>query len=352
MDPAVTRRAPLSLRPAPALVGAAIALAVIGSAVVYKTAGSMKALSAAGITGTLAPKARWIALEGLPEWVKPLADTLNYFAWIAVALGFGILIGAIVRSSLPARWLSRTLSMGGPFGIAAGAAIGAPLMLCSCCIAPVFDGAYARTRRLGPALALMIAAPGLNPADLAITWMVFPRGIALARLSLSLAAVAVAGAIGGMFRETLPPEANVIDEPAPSWSAWRASVAATLADTVRRSLPAMLAGTLLSAIIMQIGPLELSGFTASPVLAVLLAAVIATLLALPTFGEIPLGLALLAAGAPAGAVVAVLVAGPLINLPSLLVLRRATSWRVAAVVAGAVMILAFAGGLASEAWIT
>ena len=76
MDPAVTRRTPLSLRAAPVLVGAALALAVIGSAVVYKIAGWMKALATAGSTGTMAPKARWVALDGLPEWVKPLFSPL------------------------------------------------------------------------------------------------------------------------------------------------------------------------------------------------------------------------------------------------------------------------------------
>src|SRR5439155_22784006 len=36
--------------------------------------------------------------------------------------------------------------------------------LCACCVAPLFDGVYARTRRLDLALALMFAAPELNPA--------------------------------------------------------------------------------------------------------------------------------------------------------------------------------------------
>src|SRR5262249_30331330 len=163
-----------------------------------------------------------------------------------------ILIGAVVRAALPARWTSRILSADGPLGVTMGAAIGAPLMLCACCVAPVFDGTYARTRRLGPALSLMLAAPGLNPADLAVTFLVFPRGIALARLSLSLLLVFAASLSCGLFREKVPPELCAIDEPAPSWKEWSTSFLRTLADTVRRTVPAMLLGALLSTVIIQL----------------------------------------------------------------------------------------------------
>jgi len=47
---------------------------------------------------------------------------------------------------------------------------GAPLMLCSCCVAPIFTGVYERSARLGPSLGLMLAAPALNPAALILTF--------------------------------------------------------------------------------------------------------------------------------------------------------------------------------------
>ncbi len=71
----------------------------------------------------------------------------------------------------------------------------------------------------------------------------------------------------------------------------------------------------------------------------------ALLLTLPTFFEIPLALSLLTAGASAGAAVAMLVAGPAINLASLLVIARYSHWKVAALVAAAVWTTAVAGGL-------
>jgi uncharacterized membrane protein YraQ (UPF0718 family) len=74
-------------------------------------------------------------------------------------------------------------------------------------------------------------------------------------------------------------------------------------------------------------------------------ALIAVPLAMPTFFEIPLALILLSAGAPPAAAFAMLIAGPTINLPSLLTIGHATSWKVAGTVALLVFLLAVFGGL-------
>ena len=81
------------------------------------------------------------------------------------------------------------------------------------------------------------------------------------------------------------------------------------------------------------------------VLVLLVVATGALLLTMPSFFEIPLALSLLAVGAPAGAAVAVLIAGPAINLASLLVIARHSNWKVAALTAAAVWVTAVAGGL-------
>ncbi|HAF12649.1 MAG TPA: hypothetical protein DCK99_02900, partial [Blastocatellia bacterium] len=72
---------------------------------------------------------------------------------------------------------------------------GAPLMLCSCCVAPIFKGVYERSARLGPSLGLMLAAPALNPAALILTFMLFNFKIAGTRLAASIAAVLFTGMI-------------------------------------------------------------------------------------------------------------------------------------------------------------
>jgi uncharacterized membrane protein YraQ (UPF0718 family) len=61
--------------------------------------------------------------------------------------------------------------------------------------------------------------------------------------------------------------------------------------------------------------------------------------------EIPLALSVLAEGGPAGAAAALLFAGPAINLPSLLVIGRYSSLKVALALALLVWAVAAGGGL-------
>src|SRR5260370_30099620 len=85
--------------------------------------------------------------------------------------------------------------------------------------------------------------------------------------------------------------------------------------------------------------------TGAKFLAILVVAAFAVPVALPTFFEIPLALILLASGAPLGAAVALLIAGPSVNLPSLFTIMRSTNWRVAAVVAVSIWTLAVGAGI-------
>jgi len=111
-----------------------------------------------------------------------LAATLTYFGKIWPALTYGIVIGAIVRAALPPTWIARGLGQRGWRGALVGGAVGAPLMLCSCCVTPVFTGLYERGARLTSALAVMLGAPGLNIAALILTFALLPAKLAATRV--------------------------------------------------------------------------------------------------------------------------------------------------------------------------
>lgn len=233
------------------------------------------------------------------------------------------------------------------------AVIGAPLMLCSCCVVPICESVYQRTRSLGPSLGLMLAAPALNPAALVLTFLLFPAHIAGARLVLSLAfllvlslaLVLVGAAVLGRWLsvEGQAGECPVF-EPGGSAASLARRLGASLWDVSRRSLPAIILGVVLSVLVVQGVPLDrlASGTGALPL--TLLVAALATLIALPTFGEIPLALALEASGAPDSAVIALLIAGPAIKLPSILSLAKIASPRAAAATALSVFLLSTLGG--------
>src|SRR5437773_1877363 len=147
------------MRPSPSASAALVLLALVGALVTYKASGSLATIAKARATQTLRPRPEAVPTDALPRATRPLARAVNYLAIVWPALVFGVLIGAAVRALVPSSWLAGLVS--GPPGRAqllAGLA-GAPLMLCSCCVAPVFAAVHERTRRAGPATALLLAAP-------------------------------------------------------------------------------------------------------------------------------------------------------------------------------------------------
>src|SRR5262249_23662580 len=144
-----------------------------------------------------------------------LAAMSSYFARIWPALVYGIVIGAVVRAAVSPKWVARILGKGGAKPTLAGAACGSPLMLCSCCVTPIFTGVYPSGSRPGPSLSLMLASPGLNVAALALTFILMPVRFALLRLAAAALIVFVAAPAIGKRYEALapPPVITAADEP-------------------------------------------------------------------------------------------------------------------------------------------
>jgi uncharacterized membrane protein YraQ (UPF0718 family) len=218
-------------------------------------------------------------------------------------------------------------------------------MLCSCCVVSVFNAVYERSYRLGPSIAVMLASPALNPAALTLTFLLFNPEIAIARLAIAATAVVSSG----FLVDGVSPRSGVIKPERIRLETETGDLGSgffqSLMHVVVRTIPTLVIGIICSMLLLEYVPSEWlmsSGFRS---LAVIVTASIALPIALPTFFEIPLALGLVAAGAPAGAAVALLFAGPVINLPSLLSLARRRNWKTAASLAGLIWTLAVFGGL-------
>jgi uncharacterized membrane protein YraQ (UPF0718 family) len=320
-------------------------LLIIGALIAYKSSAALAVIGKVSASGAFTPRGNVIPLVG-ESGASVLARTLNYFLVIWPALLFGILISGAVTTFVSPRWLVRALGKGSLRGQIIAGAAGAPLMLCSCCVAPIFKGVYERSARLGPSLGLMLAAPALNPAALILTFMLFDYKVAGTRVAASIAVVLFTGMIADkIFGGTRVP--CEVDEFSQSLSG-RSHLLRFLRSCLQvalRLIPVIVIGVLVSMIIAQWLPA--SAFTSpnAKLLAVIFVATFAVPLALPTFFEIPLAFVLLASGAPVGAALALLIAGPAINLPSLLTIMRTTSWKVAAVVAASIWAIAVASGV-------
>jgi uncharacterized membrane protein YraQ (UPF0718 family) len=320
-------------------------LLIIGALIAYKSSAALAVIAKVSASGTFTPRGNVIPLVGGSE-ASVLTRTLNYFLVIWPALFFGILISGAVTTFVSPRWLVRALGKGSLRAQIVAGAAGAPLMLCSCCVAPIFKGVYERSARLGPSLGLMLAAPALNPAALILTFMLFGYRVAGTRAAASIAAVLFTGMIadkifGGM---RVPCE---IDDDSQILSArsYLLRFLRSCAQVTLRLVPVIVLGVAVSMIIAEWLPASSLASSNAKFIAVIVVATFAVPLALPTFFEIPLAFVLLASGAPVGAALALLIAGPAINLPSLLTIMRTTSWKVAAVVAGSIWAIAVVSGI-------
>ena len=274
-------------------------------------------------------------------------DFADYVKIVWPALVFGVLISAAVRTSLSRTPLRRLFSGSSARDQLAGALAGAPLMLCSCCVAPIFPAVYQRTQRLAPALALTLASPSLNPAALTLSFLLFPLRIAGARVAMALIMVLLGSAVVAKIAHHSA-LATIPERDAPQNGTWRgllASYANSIVHVSVRTVPLILLGIWASMWVMRRLPPQLGAATGAHVLAVAMIALVATMLTLPSLFEIPLALSMLAVGGPAGGAAALLFAGPAINLPSLIVIGRYSSWKVGASLAVLVWGIALTGGL-------
>jgi len=325
------------------IYAATLMLVIVGSLLVYKGTAALAVIGKVQSTRAFQPRANVVPIPGNATQVNVLVRSINYFLVIWPALLFGILISGAVRVLVPPRWLGPALGSGRVRPQLVAGLAGAPLMLCSCCAAPVFSGLYERSSRLGPSLAVMLAAPSLNPAALILTFMLFDHQIALARLAMAGVAVLLTGILIDKLFSLRP-----IDCPTSDDESGRPVLATFLRSCLQvavRTLPLIAVGVLTSMAIALWLPVGALASTGGQTVAIVVVAMIAIPLALPTFFEIPLALILLAAGAPAGAAVALMIAGPAVNLPSLFTIAGATNWKVAGSVALTIFVLSVAGGL-------
>jgi hypothetical protein len=327
--------------------GLLVLLAIVAALITYKTAGALTTVSHASSAGTLSMSAGIVQLTA-PGDLSLLARTFNYLAVIWPALAFGILISAAVRSFVPATALSDVFSRTPARAYLVAGASGSPLMLCSCCVAPIFSAVYERSARLGPSLALMIAAPALNPAALTLTFMLFSLPIAGARFVMSARAVFAGTALVARVWGRGTPSPRIVPENAASREPARPAAIRFFRSCVYvgvRTVPLIVGGVVAGMAVSEYLPGAMVMSSSAQITIIAVTGLIAVPIALPTFFEVPLALALLTAGAPTGAAAALLFAGPAVNLPSLLTVARSAGWKVAGGVAVMVWIVAVAGGL-------
>ncbi|MGH9859642.1 MAG: permease [Candidatus Acidiferrales bacterium] len=331
-----------------ALISVLLLAALVAGLVGYKSYGGLKRIGELRASGSLRLSPEALARPSGSEVIATGAQTLAYLNIVWPALLFGVLISAGVHTMVTPQQLAAWFGQGVVKPQLSAAAAGAPLMLCSCCVAPMFPAVYRGSRRLGPSLAFTLASPSLNPVALLLSFLIFPLEIAGARLIMAIVLVVIVSALVAKVAGPVPVRAPMGGESPQSGDRFRDVLRAyvrSFGHITVRTVPWIIMGIWVSMLVANRIPLDTFASGGPKVLIVMLVAAGALLLTLPTLFEIPLALSLLAVGAPPGAALAVLVAGPAINLASLLVIARHSHWKVAVLIAAAVWSTAIAGGL-------
>ena len=289
-------------------------------------------------TGTLTLRPYLVPTSNQSSVSQVGKESFAYLRIIGPALAFGILIAAAARLAISPQWLAWVARTHGWRCAVSGAAAGTPLMLCSCCAAPVFEGVYSRTRRLDASLALMLAAPTMNPVALALTFMLFPGTVAAGRVALTAAALIGIATMSTLMFVTVGEIADQI--PSHEYQSLPAAYARSVLHVLLRTVPFILVGIPVAILVFH-SLNQTPSLTASTSIAMLTTFIVAVLLLpMPTLFEIPLAYGLLLTGAPLGTLVAVLFAGPAVNLPSLLIVGRTAG------IKASLLLTAVVGGLA------
>jgi uncharacterized membrane protein YraQ (UPF0718 family) len=323
------------------------------------------AQKASGLSGTHAWSGGTIFADSGKPGTLPTFSGAWRFTWIyfeEIWKGFlvALVVAAICDALVPRDWLLTTLNRRTRLGQAvAGGVAALPSLMCTCCTSPLAVGLRKRGASSTASLAYWVGNPLLNPAVLVFLFLVAPWQFGVVRVIVG-AAVVVGGSVlvtrllgsrplgsqGGDQDRPLPPELRSAGDPDPDrLGQFPLRLARSLLRLAVILIPLYVA--VLYIVALFSGWLsDFSGLDARlGLVAVLACALLGTLLVIPTGGEIPVILALTAAGAGAGTAGALLITLPAISLPSMLMVGRALSWRITLGMAAVVAAAGLLGGL-------
>jgi uncharacterized membrane protein YraQ (UPF0718 family) len=277
-----------------------------------------------------------------PSWSGAWSFLRAYADAIGPALAAGLLIAAAVETLLPRRWLLGALGGAGARGRTTAAVAALPGMMCTCCAAPLVRSLRRTGVPASNAVAFWLGNPVLNPAVIAFLAIVAPFSWVVTRVGVGLLVVLGLPALVARVApgRTVAPELVDRADPNPRPVGSFATLARLTLLLVPEYLVVVLLVGGLRGWLLPIG----DSATDVPVLITLAAAILGTLVVIPTGGEIPLLAGLAAAGLGRGPLGALLIALPAVSLPSIAMVAGSLGARATAVVTAGVMACAVLAG--------
>ena len=246
----------------------------------------------------------------------------------------GFLIAGILHVFVPKRFYRRYLSRDNKLSVVWAALLGVPLPLCSCGVIPTAIGLKNERASKGAVASFLIATPQTGIDSILATFSLMGLGFAIVRPAAAL----ITGICGGLLVNRLIPEDNcelksedlensklsTLNSQPKIWRVLKYAYYDMIQDIGLR----LLIGLLIAALINVAVPDEFFlHFGNQPLLQMLVILVIAVPMYICSTGSIPVAAALMMKGLSPGAALVMLMAGPAVNLASILVVRKSLGSR-------------------------
>lgn len=245
----------------------------------------------------------------------------------------GFLIAGILHVFVPQRFYSRYLSRDNKLSVLWAALLGIPLPLCSCGVIPTAIGLRNEKASNGAVASFLIATPQTGIDSILATFSVLGLGFAIIRPVAAL----VTGVCGGLLVNRLvkedsgngPMEGNCrVESGNKVWRVLKYAYFDMIQDIGLR----LVIGLIVAALIQVLVPDEFFlHFGSNTLLQMLVILVVAVPMYICSTGSIPVAAALIMKGLSPGAALVMLMAGPAVNLASILVVRKALGTRFTAI---------------------
>ena len=254
---------------------------------------------------------------------------LNVVCEMAPYLLLGFLIAGVLHVLVPQKFYANYLSRKNRLSVLWAALLGIPLPLCSCGVIPTAIGLRNEKASKGAIASFLIATPQTGIDSILATFSLMGLGFAIIRPVAAL----ITGVCGGLLVNRLVREDNMTEESNASCQVergnrlWRV-VKYAYYDMIRDIGLRLLIGLVVAALIQVAVPDEFFlSFGSQPLLQMLVILVIAVPMYICSTGSIPVAAALMMKGLSPGAALVMLMAGPAVNLASILVVHKSMGRR-------------------------
>ena len=244
---------------------------------------------------------------------------------MAPYLLLGFLIAGILHVFVPQGFYRKYLSKDNKLAVFWAALVGVPLPLCSCGVIPTAIGLRKEKASKGAVASFLIATPQTGIDSILATFSLMGLGFAIIRPVTAL----VTGVCGGLLINRLVPEDDIEITSGDSvgketgnkiWRVLKYAFFEMISEIGGR----LIIGLILAALIQVAVPDEFFlHFGNQPLLQMLVILIVAVPMYVCSTGSIPVAAALIMKGLSPGAALVMLMAGPAVNLGSILVVRKA-----------------------------